>query len=161
GRTFLLAWANALDMHFNLAPGARTAGNALLLIPLRLERPAAGVSVTIPGPLISYRQILKTGPIRPSLDGSHATDLHLRFQLPSATLPSVVERARRSVKVDAPSRRVRIAGREGQGLVELHRVDSPLDPIRIAITEPRLLSLDEQGGLHLNLSISEELQAPD
>jgi hypothetical protein len=157
GRLFLLAWADPLDMHFNLAPEARTVGDALLLVPLRLERPAAGASVTIPGPLISYRQILNTGPIRPRLEGSYPTDLHMRFQLPTVALPFIIGKARLRAKVDSPSRRVAIAGRAGEELVELHRVDSPLDPIRIDITEPRLLRLDEQGGLHLNLSISAEL----
>jgi hypothetical protein len=158
GRTFLLAWADPLDMHFDLAPEARTVGNALLLMPLRLERPPAGVSVTIPGSMISYRQILNTGPVRPTLEGSQHAELHLRFQIPAVALPLVVERARLSAKIAAPSRRVSIAGWEGESLVELHRVDSPLDPIRIDIAESRLLRLDEQGGMHLNLSISDELR---
>src|SRR5262249_25392273 len=135
-----------------------TVGDALLLVPLRLERPAAAASVTIPGPLISYRQILNTGPIRPRLEGSYPTDLHLRFQLPPVALPFIVGKARLSAKIDAPSRRVEVSGRTDEGLVHLHRVDSPLDPTRIDITEPRLLRLDDQGGLHLNLSISEERQ---
>jgi hypothetical protein len=158
GRLFLFAWADPLDMHFNLAPEARTVGDALLLVPLRLERPAAGASITIPGPLISYRQILNTGPIRPRLEGSFPTDLHLSFQLPAVALPFIVEKARLTARINAPSRRVEIAGRTDEGLVHLHRVDSPLDPIRIDITEPRLLRLDDQGGVHLHLSISEELQ---
>src|SRR5262249_48197497 len=132
--------------------------DALLVVPLRLDRPTTGASVTIPGPLISYRQILNTGPIRPRLEGSFATDLHLRFQLPAAALPFLVEKARLSAKVDAPLRRVVLAGRAGEEQVQLHRVDSPLDPIRIDTTEPRLLRLDDQGGLHLHLIISEELQ---
>ena len=55
--------------------------------------------------------------------------------------------------------RITIAGRADGSLVELHRVESPLDPIRVEITEPRLLRLDGEGGLHVNVSVSGDLGA--
>ena len=47
-----------------------------------------------------------------------------------------------------------IAGRADSGLVELRAVDSPLDPIRIDVADERLLRLDAEGGLHLNVSLT-------
>lgn len=156
-RNVLLAWAQPIDTHFTLAPGARTVGSALLVIPLRLERPAPGGRVTIPGPFVPYRRLLDNGPIRPTLDSDQGIDMHLRFQLPAEVLPLQVERARLVGKINAPGRRVTAAGRAGDQLVELHRVESPLDPIRVDITEERLLRPDEEGGLHVHVAVSELL----
>src|SRR5581483_2978019 len=156
-RNVLFAWADPIDMDFDLAPGARTVGSALLTIPLRLERPAAGQRVTIPGPLIPYRRVKDSGLVRATLESDLHADQHLRFQLPAAVLPFKAERARLVGKIDAPGRRVTVAGLAGAEPVELHRADSPLDPIRVEIAEERLLRLDDEGGLHLNLDISTPL----
>jgi hypothetical protein len=159
GRNFLLVWAEPIAMHFTLAPEARLAGDALLIVPLELERPVPGARVTIPAPFIPYRRIIERGAIRPLLDSHQSIDMHLRFQLPETVLPLKVERARLVAKIDAPWRRVTIAGRADSGIVEVRRVESPLDPIRVDITEDRLLRLDEEGGLHLNVALSDLLQA--
>jgi hypothetical protein len=156
-RNVLYAWADPIDMDFNLAPGAQTVGSALLTIPLRLERPAAGERVTVPGPLVPYRRVMDSGLSKATLESDQHADQHLRFQLPAAVLPFRVERARLVGKIDAPGRRVTVAGLAGTELVELHHADSPLDPIRVEIADERLLRLDDDGGLHLNLDISAPL----
>ncbi len=161
GRNLLLVWAEPIDMHFTLAPEAAMVGDALLIIPLELKRPAPGALVTIPGPLIPYRRIMERGAVRPVLESDQSLDMHLRFQLPETVLPLKVERARLVAKIDAPSRRVTIAGRTDGGLFEVHRIESPLDPIRVDITEERLLRLDEEGGLHLNVALSDLLKADE
>jgi hypothetical protein len=48
-----------------------------------------------------------------------------------------------------------VFGRAGGERVELHGVDSPLDPIRVEITEARLLRPDADGGLHLDVALSD------
>jgi hypothetical protein len=149
-RTVLLAWAEPIDTGFTLVPGARTAGSALLAVPVQLQRPAAGSSVTVPGPLIPYRRITDDGLTRPTPEGLTAADMHLRFQLPPVVLPFKVERARLAAKINAPSRRVTVAGRGDAGAVELFRAESPLDPILVEIADERLLRLDEHGGLVLS-----------
>jgi hypothetical protein len=162
GGNVLLAWAKPLDLPFQLDPEARQVGSALVVVPLQLEKPASGTAVSIPGPLISYQRIMDAGPIQPILESKVNSDMHLRFQLPREVLPFQVERARFTLKIDAPSRRVTIAGLEGSRTTELRSIDSPLDPLRVDITDERLLHLDPEGGLHLNLSIGNTLQAkPD
>ena len=156
-RKVLLAWADPIDTHFTLVPNARLVGDALLVIPLRLENPARGARVTVPGPLIPYRRVITEGLVAPTLNAHTGTAMHLRFQLPAEVLPLKVERARLAAKITAPSRRVTVAGRTEGGPVEIHRVESPLDPIRVEITDERLLHLDEEGGLHLNLVVSDLL----
>ena len=149
----LLAWANPLDPHFDLAPEARRVGGALLVAPVRLERPVPGERLSIPGPFISAQRILEDGPTKVTKESGENADMHLRFRLPPEVLPFRVERARLSVRMDAPSRRVTIAGRAGDELIDLHHVDSPLDPFEVELTDPRVLHLDDDGGLHLNLKI--------
>jgi hypothetical protein len=126
-------------------------------MPMQLERTTPGVQVTIPGPLVGCRRILEHGPVRVTMESTRSIDMHLRFQLPPSVLPFKVEQARFYTKIDAPSRRVTIASRRGDDLAELHRVESPLDPLRIDLVEERFLQLDEEGGLHLNLSVSDLL----
>jgi hypothetical protein len=151
----LLAWAEPIDTHFALVPEARTVGDALLTMPLRLERPPPDRRVTIPGPLLTARRVIADGLTPPTRGGTGAADMHLRFQLPPVVLPFRVERARLAAKIDAPGRRMTVAGRAGEQLVELFRADSPADPVRVDLTEARLLRLDEEGGLHVNVAVSE------
>lgn len=153
GRNVLLAWAKPVDTHFRIAPEARQAGSALVIVPLRFERPGAGQRVTIPGPYLSYQRILDGVPTRPSLTGGQSLDMQLRFQLPIEVLPFQVERARLLVKIEAPTRRVTLSGRDGNQFVEIHRVDSPFDPIRLEL-DARYLHLDERGGLHVKINVS-------
>jgi hypothetical protein len=158
GGPVLLAWAEPVDMPFNLAPGARTAGTALLVVPVRLERPAPGTRVSVPGPLVAVERVEENLPTAQPVprEGREAREMQLRFQLPAEVLPLEVERVRFTAKFDAPGRRVTVSARPQAGApVELSRVDNPLSPIRVEIAERSLLRLDERGGLHLNVSISE------
>ncbi len=153
-RNVLLAWAKPIDPHFHIAPQERFVGSALLVVPLRFERPAAGQRVTIPGPLLNYQRILAGAPTRPLLKSNQNIDMHLRFQLPAEVLPFQLEHAHLSARIDAPSWRVTISGQAEDKFVEIQHVDNPLDLIRIDLDE-RYLHLDQGGGLHLNLSISQ------
>jgi hypothetical protein len=152
-RAVVLAWARPIDLHFTLLPGARTAGSTLLSIPLRLEPPAPGQRVTIPGPLVPYRRILGEGPVRPTLTAGEAAAMHLRFQLPAVVLPFTAERARLAAQIAAPGRRVTVAGLADNERVELRHEDSPLDPINVEINDERLLRTDADGGLHLKVEV--------
>jgi hypothetical protein len=154
GRPLLLAWADPIDMHFTQEQGARTVGNALLIIPLRLQRPGPGSRITIPGPMVTHRRVQGGHIIRLIREGRDASSIRLRFQLPPAVLPFEVERVRLIAKVDAPSRRVTVSGLADGKLVEVHGIESPLDPLRVEIDKKELLGLDKDGGLHLNLALS-------
>src|SRR5439155_14878080 len=132
----------------DLLPNARTVGSALLTVSLRLERSAPGGRITLPGPFLACRRMLENASTPLTLELSQPTDMHLRFQLPAAVLPFKVERARLVASINAPGRRVTVLGRRGDELVELHNVDSPLDPIRVDLTDERWLRVDAEGGLH-------------
>jgi hypothetical protein len=128
------------------------------VIPLLLERPAPGTRVTVPAPLVPYQRILSGGPVRPVLESNQAIAMQLRFQLPAALLPLKVEQARLVAKINAPSRRVTVSGLPADGKpVAFPPVESPLDPVAVTITDEPLLRPDEEGGLHLELAVSDTL----
>src|SRR5262249_11375887 len=111
--------------------------------------------VTIPGALVPCRRVIPGGLGQPLRQAHQAIDMHLRFQLPPAVLPLQIERARLVAKIEAPSRRVAIALLDIDKFVEVRHVDSPIDPIRIDLDQERLLRPDSEGGLHVNLTVSE------
>src|SRR5262249_9738290 len=86
-------------------------------------------------------------------------DMRLRFQLPAEVMPFRIEQARLSYRMDAPSRRITLAGVVDGNSVELHRVESPLDPVQVEIKDARLLHLDADGGLYMNLDVSNPIGA--
>lgn len=159
GRLRMMAWAEPIDTHFTLVPDARTVGTALLLAPVRLERSTPGTRVTIPGPFIAARRILASGATRVTATSNIGMDMRLRFQLPAEVLPLRIEQARLSYRIDAPSRRIIVAGAADGNPVELHRVDSPLDPVQVEIKDARLLHLDADGGLTMQFSISDPVNS--
>src|SRR5205814_1430997 len=160
GDPFLLAWARPIDMHYRLVPDARTAGTALLVIPLQLRRAEPGTLVTIPAPLIAWRRVIPGGLGRPLLGSADGVSQRLRFQLPAEALPLRIETAKLTARIDAPSRQVTISAMKNGEPIGIHRVDSPLDLIRADITDASLLQPDDKGGLHLDLTIGESVH-PD
>jgi hypothetical protein len=157
-RNVLLAWAAPIDMGFSLAAEARLAGAALVVIPLEMEHSDPGERVTVPGPLVRCDRIVNGRLTRLARESPENADIHLRFQLPATVLPFKVEQARLLAKIHAPARRLSIAGRTDAGLVQLHSAESPVDPIRVDIADPRLLRLDGEGGLHIDLSLRESAE---
>ncbi len=154
GAPTLLAWAGPADTHFTFGPGGRTVGDALLIVPLRLERPDPGQRITIPAPLVHAQRLMDDGPAGLTWEGTIPIDMRLRFQLPAEVLPFRVERARLFAKASAPARRVTVAGRADGKTVEVFGVESPLAPVEVELTDERFLRLDADGGLLLNVAVS-------
>jgi hypothetical protein len=154
----LLAWAKAVDLHFETDQGARTVGTALVVLPLILEKPALDQTIAIPAAFIPVRQIVDSLSIRLKPELSAKADMHLRFQLPQSVSPFKVERAKFTAKIDAPSRAVTVSGLRDSGAVQLYRVENPIDPVEIEIKDESLLKVDEKGGIHLNLAVSDLLK---
>jgi hypothetical protein len=157
----LFAWADPMEAPFDFETELRSVGSALISIPVELRHTTPDTAVMVPRGFISYRRILETGPIQPTLEGTDAIEEHLRFQLPLSVLPLHVEKARLIAKVEAPSRRFTVSVRTKNGLVKLHSVQSPIDPVPIDIVGDDLLLLDEQGGLNLEIAVSEPASVDD
>jgi hypothetical protein len=177
----LLVWTKPVAMPFLLPPGTRTSGNALLRIPLELQRSPPGTEVVIPGPFTLCQRILADGLVPLPRESNLGSNLHFRFSLPSAVLPLQIEQARLTARFHAPGRRITVSGvpaprapaslgpgkypedhgQDGRALVALHQVESPLDPIEVTITDKQLLRLDAHGGLHVHFAVSKLLDTPN
>jgi hypothetical protein len=156
GSSVLWAWAEPAELPFTFGPGIRTVGSALLVIPLEFEHTPPDAHVTIPRGFVPLRRMLQGIASRPTLEGQYGIEEHLRFQLPPSVLPMQVERARLFAKVNAPLRRFTVAGRGAK--TPLISEESPIDPIQRDIVQKDLLQLDEQGGLHFDIGMSEQLK---
>jgi hypothetical protein len=157
----LFAWADPLEVPFDFETRLRPIGSALISVPLEMEPAAPNTRVTVPRGFIGYRRIQEVGATQPNLEGQAAIDQHLRFQLPPSLLPLHVESARLFAKVECPSRRFTARAVTKNGPVELRSEQSPVDPLTIEIVGEGALLLDEQGGLHLDIAVSDPEPAGD
>ncbi len=155
GRDLLMVWADPPDVPIVRQEGARLVGGVLLVVPIEFERTPANTAVAIPRGALPYRRVQDGKPIPATLNGSIAVDMRLRFQLPPSVLPLRVERATLVVQARAPFRRLTLSGVRDDKPVQLAQVTAPVDPVRVEITDPALLRLDEQGGLYLNVALSD------
>jgi len=167
-RPTLLAWARPLDMQFTFPDQTTRAGSALLAVPFEIERTPPGTRVVVPSPFLDYRSV--RGPLRePSATYSNAThewielrtstEAYLRFQVPGQVLPIRLDRARLVVRINAPSRKVQLLGYAGQRWVSLATWNSPVGGFPLAITDPELLELDDQGGFLLGIAVARDRSA--
>lgn len=158
-RSLLLAWAEPVDMHFNLAaPQARTTGSALLAIPLRFERTPADTRVVVPAAFVDCRRLSADGRFVPvAAELRLATTLRLRFQIPTSVRPLVVERARLTLKLHAPARQVVVGVFSGGEAVTVRQLASPLGAEQIEIDRADLLRLGDRGTLEISIAVGEAL----
>jgi hypothetical protein len=157
--SMLVASADPVEIPFTFGSGLPVAGSALLSVPLELEPTKPDTRVKIPRAFIAFRRIISLGATQPNMEGQQAMEQHLRFQVPPSVLPLKVEKARLFARVDIPMRRFTIRGHSDKGPVEVRSFQSPVDLLEFEITREDVLTLDEQGGLHLDIEVGEA--APD
>lgn len=154
GRGVLLAWAEPVDMGFTLAADARTAGEALLTVPLQYERTPPNTRVTVPAAFLESRRITSDGRSLQVAAESHlATTMRLRFQVPASVRPLTVESARLTIKLIAPGRGVVLGGPGGGEASVLRRLTSPLGTEVVDLRDPALLRPDEHGAISFSVQI--------
>jgi hypothetical protein len=157
GRDLLFVWAEPTESPFTAGAADRTVGTVLLTIPVEFERPAAGERVTIPSGFIPFTAMINGRPVRPVTEGTQSLGMRFRFRLPPSVLPLTVERATLRTKVRASSRKFAVVGYAGDQVVRLKQVESPIDPVRVDVTDPRLVTPDADGYLYLGVEIGERV----
>jgi hypothetical protein len=156
GRDLLFAWASE-DVPFTGRAGGRAVGTALLVAPLVFERTPPGTRVTVPAAFVAVR---RSDLGRVTTEGGGPVEMPLRFVPPATVLPLDVERAVLRLQVRAPGRRVTVTGTADGRAVPLFAAESPAGPVRVEITNPRLLRPDADGGLHLTVAVTDPGPAP-
>jgi hypothetical protein len=160
GRDLLLVWAEPTEPPFAAGADDRTVGTVLLTIPVEFERPAAGERVTIPAGFIPFASLIQGRPGRAVMEGTQPQAMRLRFRLPPSVLPLTVERATLRAKVRASSRKFAVVGYAGEEVVRLTQVESPIDPVRVDVTDRRLVNPDADGYLYLGVEVGERVGPP-
>ncbi|MFL5342783.1 MAG: hypothetical protein ACJ8F7_21835 [Gemmataceae bacterium] len=156
GRPVLLAWTDPVNLHFSFTSQTRTAGSALLTMPLRYEPTPANTRVTIPAAFVEYRRVDNDGRfLRLATESRLPVQNRLRFQLPSVVLPLIVGSARLTIRLYAPAREVIVGGYADGQIVPLRQLASPTGVQQIDIADPRLLRLSDRGTLDLLVDIRE------
>jgi hypothetical protein len=153
GRAVVLAWSDSAEPPFTTERGDRTVGATLLIVPVEFERTTAGSAIVVPSGFIPYTALLQGRPVRPTLESSRPASNRLQFKIPPSVLPMTVERATLQLRVKAPSRRVAVSAYSKDKPELLKEVESPIDPIRVDVTDPRYLKLDAEGNLHLSVEV--------
>jgi hypothetical protein len=158
-RDRLFVWAETNELPFVVPGAARTVGAALLIVPLQYENTDAG-SLTIPAGFMQLTAVVDGQSVLPTLERSGPTRMRLRFQVPEWVRPFTIERAVFHIRVRAPARRFTVLGvTEGQPVPLLEQL-APVGPLRVEITDTKLLKTDPAGGLFLEMVVSERI-GPD
>jgi hypothetical protein len=155
-RNLLLAWANPVDMHFNVAKQAQMRGSALLMIPLRFEQTPPGTPVTVPAAFLECKRVGPEGRLLPpAADFRVGATVRLRFQLPAEVLPMTIQSARLTLRMRAPLREVAVGGFAEGVAVPLRGLTSPMGIEQIDISDPRLLQTDNHGAIDVSIEASD------
>ena len=168
-RPTMLVWASPLDMGFRINDKATHVGDALVLVPLVLDRPSPGERLVIPSPFLVFEAVPEPGKVgrAPTYDNQSGQWLvqeggfvegHqtvLRFQVPEELLPAKVHEARLTVGLSAPSRSLAIKGFQDETPVELQTRESPLGSYDFTIDRADVLKLDSSGGLLLAVDVGD------
>ena len=173
-RPMLLAWASPLDLGFVVSRGARQVGWALLPIPLKMDPVPPDTEVVIPSTFVDFRQVVGLDEHASSDYSNYRRDwlvkrtasrIWLRFQMPKEVLPMAIKQGTLKLNINAPSWNAHVCGASDMRQVPLRTLPGPVGLFRVAIRDPRVLALDEDGGLLLGIMVDQddddELAAPD
>ena len=164
GRPVLLCWARGERSGLHTGRGVRQSTSSMVIIPVQLERPPVGTAVRIPSPAIRLQSVRAAQGHSVVFDNqferwnypdASARVVRLRFQMPESLLPLRLEEATLRLDCHLPSRRLEIS-LVGDGPPELLASSQNASGIvETKIDRPQRLTLDDGGGLTLEISVGE------
>lgn len=163
-RLTMLAWAEPVNPGIELPIKKRT-GGALLSIPLVIQRPVDGTAMRIPSLFMRMQSIRgdkgkgyssaysnTKGVWNRKTSGGAST---MQFSIPPELLPVELSSATFRLNISAPLRKVVLsAGPPGQR-VQLDSKNSLVGDFSYQISDPRALTLDQDGGLQVVLDVGD------
>lgn len=161
----LLVWTPPMDMGVEFDTSFQHTGSALVSIPLRIDPPATGAEVRIPSTFIRLKTFTDGGQGASTVfnqrtgewlkSATRPTRTQLRCVLPRELLPLQLNRATVTIKINAPSRSLRIEGVVAGQPAVLHQRANPNGVLRFVIDRPEALEVDAKGGLQLSIVVTE------
>jgi hypothetical protein len=167
----LFVWTKPWDLGTSLVRGSDTVGSALVSVPLRWQRPAAGSSISIPSPFLPVREVPGPDGLRPTglydvrtekwAEKSGAATSWLAFTVPGHLLPLDVKSARVTIKVLGPLGRLELSAWGGERLHSLKVWETPVGTLTHDISDPQALKLDPRGRLLIRVDVGRPKNSSD
>lgn len=158
----LFFWTNPWKTALQFDEKSRQTGAALVTLPVKLNRPPAETEITIPAPLLAYRETIgPDGGVPTGFFNSHKlvwerkhqpASSWLQFQVPPSLLPIEPQRARVVIRVDGPVGKLSIDGARGEEIVPVKTWVDPVGTLELTIDDARQLSLTDDGRLLIRVS---------
>ncbi|HUG17563.1 MAG TPA: hypothetical protein VMM56_01200, partial [Planctomycetaceae bacterium] len=161
-RPCLLFWGEPWDTGFRFPEGFQRQGMSLTAVPVELRRPAAGRLMSIPAPLLPFREII--GPDRWSPGGlydyrkqewvekKYESKSWFAFQIPPSLLPVEPHSAQIEISVTGPVGKMDLAGWNGSSRVEFRHWSNPVNTLSIEVNDLPSGALSESGQFLLFVS---------
>ncbi len=162
-QTSFFFWCHPIDSNLKFPGGFAINGSALIAIPLQLERTPPKTPFQIPATFLraevsSGKQGVstvydpRTGQWVKGLTSS--TEVYLRFQMPQQVIPCELTRALLTVRLNAPSREVRISLQSGPETETTRTFRNPSGVLEVEFAESPLF-LDERVSVRVGIAVGE------
>lgn len=164
-RPHLVFWSRLITPGSGSTAFRDDAGSALFTVPIELRRPAASAEILIPGCFLPYQSVpmTRSGGV-PSYFNNRVSEwtrarqgsrILLRFQVPRPILPVSPVSANLTIKLSAGARSVTLSHGPFGRYETAATLDSPVGQFDIPIEFSGPEVLDERGGLHVMLEVSD------
>ncbi|MBS0202939.1 MAG: hypothetical protein JSS49_08585 [Planctomycetes bacterium] len=159
----LMVWTRYWDVGTSLGRDGQTVGSALVSVPIRWQRPAAGTPLVITGPFLPFREVEGPDGLPPKglydrrsarwTEKTGTAEGWVAFSVPADLLPVELTSATITFKVLGPMRRLELSGANGSTRQSLKTWDSPVGTLRAEITDPTVLKLDSRGRFLIRIDV--------
>jgi hypothetical protein len=160
----LFFWSAPLEVDQELPEGMHEQQTALVCMPLQILRTSPQTKFVLPSSFLRVESTYGTAGRSSVYDSRYdtwmvnhtsGTDTRLRFVVPDQVRPCRLESASLTMKLNIPSRSLKILGFVDEEPVELKTWSNPSGVVRLEIDRSDVLDLDDQGGLPLGIVVSE------
>ncbi|MFK8113830.1 MAG: hypothetical protein AB8B91_16635 [Rubripirellula sp.] len=160
----MLLWTDPIDSGIEFSSGYFRRGSALVSIPVQLQRTREDAVFHVPASFVKIKPYAGSQGITSIFDSrtgrwlsdlDKPSDSELRCELPHVLVPCTIKKANVTIRIMAPSRTLELQGLVNGEYVTLHRKENPTGRIDFLIDNPEALTLDDQGGFRLKVSVTE------
>ncbi|MBD3672496.1 MAG: hypothetical protein HUJ26_03120 [Planctomycetaceae bacterium] len=161
----LLFWTRPWEIDLNVDDNYQREGEALVAVPIELQRPPANSRITIPGPLLPYREVTGPDGKRPAglynrkkqewLEKKYTSSTWLGFEIPEVLLPLSLEQVDVQIAVTGPVGQLELWVWDGERRVSLRKWEKPVGQLSATFDQNDNLMVSADGRLLLYLSAGE------
>ena len=165
GRPHLLFWTRPWKFGIKIDDRYQSEGEALVAVPLKIQRPPDNSRLTIPGPLLAFQEVTGPDGSRPGglynrkkqewLPKKYSTSTWLGFDVPNVLLPLSLDQISVRIAVTGPVGQLELWAWDGSKRVSLRRWDNPVGQLSASFNDSSSMTLADDGRLLLYLTAGE------